>query len=160
MAGSALNTVMAYLAAIVLFRVTGKRTLSQMNAFDFVITLALGSTLASMCLDRSIPLIDGLVVFTLLVSLQLVLTFLSVRVKFLKKAITSQPRLLVYKGEVLWPALKKERVTQEELNMAARRKGLDNIGDIDAIVMETTGKLTVIPRAGKGKTGTLIDVRM
>lgn len=143
---SSVITILAYIFLVVCLRVSGKRTLSKMNAFDFVITIALGSCLATVALDKKITLSDGCLVFFLLIFLQYVLTWLSVRYPRLRGVVTHSPTLLVYRGQVLQHALKKERVNIEELYMAARTKGISNLKEIDAIVMETTGSLTVISK--------------
>lgn len=115
-----------------------------MNAFDFIVTVALGSTLASVALSKSVPLLDGILAFGLLISLQYVLTWLSVRVKAVKKVITSEPVLLLYRGEMLRDEMKKQRITEEEINVAARENGSANLKNIHSIVLETTGTMSVI----------------
>jgi uncharacterized membrane protein YcaP (DUF421 family) len=139
-------TLMAYISIVFLLRISGKRTLSKMNAFDFIVTIALGSALASISTSRDITLAEGLTVFIVLIFMQLIITWVSVRVKILKKIITSQPVMLLYKGEVIGENMKRERVTIEEINNEVRKKGLSNLQDIDIIVLETTGDITIIER--------------
>ena len=71
--------MLAYIALVVLLRVSGKRTLSKMNAFDLVVTVALGSTLATVLLSKNVALLEGVLAFALLIFLQFVITWLSVR---------------------------------------------------------------------------------
>ena len=78
---TALVGICAYFALIVLLRVSGKRILSKMNAFDLVVTVALGSTLASILLSRDTPLAEGVLALALLIFLQFIITWLSVRSK-------------------------------------------------------------------------------
>jgi uncharacterized membrane protein YcaP (DUF421 family) len=137
-------TILAYIAMIFLLRSSGKRTLSKMNAFDFIVTVALGSALAAVSLNKSIALIDGVLAFFLLIFLQYVITWLSVRYKSVKHLITSKPTLLLYKGELLDDALKKERVTIEEIHSAARNGGQADLTKIDVMILESTGEITVI----------------
>jgi uncharacterized membrane protein YcaP (DUF421 family) len=137
-------TFLAYISIVILLRVSGKRTLSKMNAFDFIVTIALGSALASVATSKTVTLADGLVVFGVLIFMQFLLTWLSVRIKSFKKVITSQPSILLYKGEVIDENLKKERITIEEINNALRQKGYSGLSDIDIIVLETTGDITII----------------
>jgi uncharacterized membrane protein YcaP (DUF421 family) len=151
-------TVLAYIAVIFILRITGKRTLSKMNAFDFLVTIALGSSLATVALNKNVALADGVLLFFLLVILQYSITWLSVRVKSLKKIITSKPTLLVYKGRILDDVMKDERITIEELYLAARKKGISKIEHIDAVVLETTGVLTVIESIPDADSETLSDV--
>lgn len=139
-------TILAYVCLITLLRLSGKRTLSQMNAFDFIITIALGSTFATVALNKDVALADGVLAFFLLIFLQYAITALSVRYKFIKNMITSRPALLLYKGELYHDMLKKERITIEEVNVAVRKKGIEELKDVDAIILETAGEITVIPK--------------
>lgn len=77
-------TILAYVALIILLRISGKRTLSKMNAFDFIVTIALGSTLATVLLNKSVSLADGVLALFLLIGLQFLITFFSVRSKSFK----------------------------------------------------------------------------
>jgi uncharacterized membrane protein YcaP (DUF421 family) len=115
-----------------------------MNAFDFVITVALGSTLAAVCLNKNIALIDGMTCFFLLIFLQFILTWLSVRSKMVKNLITSSPTMLVYKGELLEDVMKAERITIEEVKMAARNHGIEDISMVGILILETTGEISII----------------
>lgn len=147
-------TILAYAILIIFLRVSGKRTLSKMNAFDFIVTIALGSSLATVALNKNVPLADGALAFLLLVFLQYMITWISVRKSAFKDLITSQPILLLYKGRLLKDVLKKERVTIEELQMVARKAGVEDLNSIDAIVMETTGDLVVISNLSSDKPQT------
>lgn len=152
-------TILAYVAMIFLLRTSGKRTLSKMNAFDFIITIALGSTLATVSLNKNVALADGVLAFFVLIFLQYLITWLSVRIKKIKKIVTNQPSLLLYRGEILGENLKKERITLEELNVAARKNGISDYKEIDVIVLETTGDFTVIPKLTSNQAETMKNVR-
>lgn len=152
-------TILAYLILIVILRVSGKRTLSKMNAFDFIITIALGSSLATVALNKNVPLADGALAFLLLVYLQYIITWLSVRIKKVKKIVSSQPTLLLYKGEIFSDVLKKERIKIEEIYVAARKKGITELKNIDIIVFETTGDITIIPKVTTNKAETMKNVK-
>jgi uncharacterized membrane protein YcaP (DUF421 family) len=152
-------TIMAYLVMLTFLRVSGKRTLSKMNAFDFIVTVALGSTLANVTLNKDVALVDGALAFFMLIFLQYLLTWLSVRMKSVKNLITSKPTMLLYKGEVLNDALKSERITIEELYMSARQKGIEDLSQIDVIILETTGDITIMPSVERVEAQTLQDVQ-
>jgi len=151
-------TVLAYFSMVFILRASGKRTLSKMNAFDFVVTVALGSSLATVALNTSIALANGVLVFFLLIFLQFLITWLEVRIPGVKKIVTSQPALLLYQGKILPKALKQERVTKEELWMQARKKGFGSLEEVGIIVLETTGDLTLMPKAENLDAQTLQDV--
>jgi uncharacterized membrane protein YcaP (DUF421 family) len=93
--------VLGYVWLVVLLRISGKRTLTKLNAFDLVVTVALGSTLATVLLNKNVALAEGFLAFGLLVFLQYSITFLSVRAPAFKRIIKSEPSLLVHNGEVL-----------------------------------------------------------
>jgi uncharacterized membrane protein YcaP (DUF421 family) len=151
-------TVLAYISIIIFLRFSGKRTLTKMNAFDFIITVALGSSLANVALNKNIALLEGALVFFLFIFLQFFITWLSVRIKVVKRIITSQPVLLLYKGELFDHIRKKERITIEEIYVAARKKGVTELKEIDAIILETTGDLTIIPKLETAEVETLKSV--
>ena len=136
--------VLAYAALVAFLRISGKRTLSKMNAFDLVITVALGSTLATIILDRNITLSEGALARLLLVALQFIIAWLATRWPGFQKLIKSEPRMLVHRGEVLHNALRRERLTVEELEAAARAAGFGELGQVRTIVLETDGSLSVI----------------
>ncbi|MFW6211734.1 MAG: DUF421 domain-containing protein [Spirochaetota bacterium] len=152
-------TILAYLCIVFLLRVTGKRTLSKMNAFDLIVTIGLGSSFATVALNKSIPLADGVAVFFWLIFLQLVVSWLSVRVGIVKRIVTSKPTLLLFRGEVFEDELKRQRITMNELRLAGRQKGVADLQKLDAVVLETTGEITVIPEfEPEGKAETMADV--
>ena len=139
-------TVLAYTLLIFLLRVSGKRTLSKMNAFDLIVTIALGSTLATVMLSKDVALIDGVLAFSLLIFLQYIITYFSARYKAVSHLVKATPTLLVYKGEMLRQVMKKERVAEDEIYAILREKGIGSLSEADAIVLETDGSLTVIKK--------------
>ncbi len=137
----------SYAALIILLRASGKRTLSKMNAFDFVVTVALGSTLATMLLSKDVALAQGALAFALLISLQFIVTWLSVRSKGVARIVKSEPTLLYYRGQMLYSAMKKERVLEDEILSALRSHGHLALADVEAVVLETDGTMSVTPKA-------------
>ena len=138
-------SVSAYAGLILLLRISGKRTLSKMNAFDLVITVAFGSTLASTITSKEVSLAQSLTAMAMLVILQFVVTFLSVRVPVISNIVKGTPSLLFYKGNFLHDALKRERFIEEEIRQAVRTSGAGSIDHVYAVVLETDGTLSVIP---------------
>ncbi len=139
-------TVLGYVTLVIAIRISGKRTLSKMNAFDFIVTIALGSCLAAVSLNKNIALAEGVVVYSTLIGLQFLITFISVRVKKVKAIVSGQPVLLLYKGEILAEVMKKERITMEEIYVAARAQSVSYLHEVEVVVLETTGDITVIPK--------------
>jgi len=150
----------AYVGLILLLRLSGKRTLTKMNAFDLVVTVALGSTLATVLLTKSVALADGLTAFALLIFLQFSITWLSVRSKIVSRLVKAEPRLLVYQGKFLPDALRAERLTEGEILAELRAKGLASVTDAAAVVLETGGDLSVLQQTSSGPQSVLRDVRL
>ncbi|MBD3629954.1 YetF domain-containing protein [Cyclobacterium sp.] len=153
-------TTMGYIAMVFLLRVSGKRTLSKMNAFDFIVTIALGSCLASVALNKNIPLTDGVTAISLFIAFQYLLTWLSVRKKEVKSLITNSPSLLFYKGEFLYEAMKKERITVEEIYRSGRQQGISKLDEVNMVILETTGEITLIQKIHRGTKPTFEDVKV
>jgi len=128
-----------------------------MNAFDLVVTVALGSTFATVLLSKDVTLAEGLLVFVLLCSLQYGVTFLSVRSRRFREVIKSEPALLLRRGEYLRAAMRRERITEDEIRAAVRAAGQSDPVLIDGVVLETDGSLSVI--VGADRPMTLTGVR-
>jgi uncharacterized membrane protein YcaP (DUF421 family) len=148
----------AYLTLLLLLRISGRRTLSKMNAFDLVVTVSLGSTLATILLNKDVALAEGALALALLIGMQFIVTWTSVRVSWFKKLITGEPALLFYQGQHLSAALKHSRVTREEIKAAARAAGFDDLSDIGAIVLETDGSFSVLKKGDERSYSTLQDL--
>lgn len=144
LARTAAVALMAYTLLVVTLRVSGKRTLSKMNAFDLVVTIALGSTLATVILNKSVALADGALAFILLIFFQLAITWLSARFRAVSRLVKAQPSLLLYRGELLRDMMRRERIDEDEIYAVIRQKGLASYKEVDAVVLETDGSLTVI----------------
>ncbi len=149
--------VIVYSALIFLLRVSGKRSLSKWNAFDFVVTIALGSTFASV-LVSNVPLAEGVLAFVLLLALQWIITWSSVRSQAVRRLIKAQPTLLLDRGEYLRKAMKSQRVTESEILAAIRSKGIAAVEDVGAVVLETDGSFSVIEHADHTSRSALSDV--
>jgi uncharacterized membrane protein YcaP (DUF421 family) len=149
----------AYLLLVVVLRLSGKRTLAKLNAFDLVVTVALGSTLATVLLDRNVSLAEGVLALALLVVLQFVVARLSVRVGRVRRLVKSEPTLLLHQGELLHARLEQQRVAPEEVRQAVRSQGIGGLESVEAVVLETDGTLSVIPTGSAGSASALSDVQ-
>ncbi|HRO16368.1 MAG TPA: DUF421 domain-containing protein, partial [Paracoccus sp. (in: a-proteobacteria)] len=127
----------AYAGLVLILRIAGKRALSKMNAFDFAVTVALGSTLASAVLSSDVSVSEALLAFALLCALQFAITFLSVRSRRVQHLIKSEPALLAWHGAMLPDALRRERVTGDEVLAALRASGKATLSSAYAVVLET-----------------------
>jgi uncharacterized membrane protein YcaP (DUF421 family) len=137
---------LAYASLVLLLRISGKRTLSKMNAFDLVVTVALGSTLATVILSRGVALAEGIAAFGLLIGLQFAITWLSVRSAAVSHLVKAEPTLLLYQGRFLPDQLRRTRVLEAEVVSAVRQMGVANLAEVEAVVLETDGSFAVVRR--------------
>jgi uncharacterized membrane protein YcaP (DUF421 family) len=141
---------LAYVALIVTLRASGKRTLAKLNAFDLVVTVALGSVLASILLSADVALAEGITAFLTLVGLQYAVAWGSVRSRRLARLVRSEPTLLVRRGEILHDALRRARVTEAELRTVIRASPHPDPDDVVAVILESDGSFSVIGTAQSG----------
>ncbi len=149
---------LAYASLVLLLRVSGKRTLSKMNAFDLVVTVALGSTLATILLSKDVPLAEGLAAFALLIALQFAVTWSSLRSPVVRRLVKNEPTLLFYRGVMLDAALRRQRVLAEEVRAAIRAQGTAELASVEAVILETDGTFSVLPRTDGPATAAQEDV--
>jgi uncharacterized membrane protein YcaP (DUF421 family) len=129
-----------------------------MNAFDFIVTVALGSIFASTVLAEETPIVEGLTALVLLVSFQYVITSVAVRFPRFRRLIKSDAVLLYYRGEFLEQAMRKARVTRGEIMAAARLENLASMDEVDAVVLENQGSLAIMSRADTGSLSLLESI--
>jgi uncharacterized membrane protein YcaP (DUF421 family) len=151
--------LLAYAALVAVLRTTGKRTLAKLNAFDLVVTVALGSTLATILLSADVALAEGVAAFALLAALQWAVARAALASGAVRGAVKSTPRALLRDGRPDEAALREERVTGDELAAAVRAAGLGSIEGAAWVVLETDGTLSVIARAQAGDGSALRGVR-
>ncbi|NRS88437.1 uncharacterized membrane protein YcaP (DUF421 family) [Flavobacterium sp. 7E] len=137
-------TIIAYPALILILRISGKRTLSKMNAFDLIITIAIGSIFATVILSKDVSLSEGILAFAMLVFFQYLITYFSSRNKKISKLVKSSPTLMAYKGQLLKTNMLDERIDEDEIWAIIRKKGYSALEETVAIVLETDGSLSVI----------------
>ena len=150
---------LAYVVLVTFLRVSGKRTLAKMNAFDLVVTVALGSTLATVLLSKDVALAEGALAFALLIALQFAVTWTSVRLRWVRRLVTGEPQLLLHRGQYLPDALRRARVTEDEILAAIRAAGVASPAQVEAVVLETDGSFSVIEPGKASATSSLDGVR-
>lgn len=135
---------LAYVVLVLFLRISGKRTLTKLNAFDLVVTVALGSTLATVLLSNSVALVEGVLAMALLIFLQFAITWLSIRLPWFKAVIKSEPTLILHDGQFLDGALRDQRVTRDEVLSVLRSQGVSDATKVAAVVLETDGSMSVL----------------
>lgn len=142
----ALCATLSYITLFSFIRISGKRTLAKLTAFDFVVTVTLGSTLSSMMLGKT-TIAEGAVALIIIIALQYLLAYGAKHSKPIEKIVNSRPTLLYYNGEFLDDELLREVITREEIYSAIREFRLYRMEDVEAVVLEINGELTVVKKS-------------
>ena len=138
-----LSGIGIYAAVILFTRIAGKRSFSKMSSFDFAMTVAIGSIIASTLLSKSVTLSEGIVGLALIYALQLSVAFLR-RYKAVTKIVDNSPLLLMDGKNIIQNNLKRAGVTEGDLRSKLREANVLNFSQIRAVVFETTGDISVL----------------
>jgi uncharacterized membrane protein YcaP (DUF421 family) len=148
----------AYLFLLVTLRVSGPRTLSRTNIFDFIISVAVGSAFGRILTAKEVALVEACAAFTLLALLQYGVSFLRVRSTRFAALVNASPCLLYFDGQYLSQALRLARLAESDVQDAVRAKGLGSMSEVEAVVLEAGGELAVI-RKGPGPQELTLSLR-
>lgn len=141
---TALSGVIAYAALIVFLRISGKRTLAKLNAFDLVVTVAIGSTFSAVLTSPDLPLADGLLALALLIGLQYLVAWLTIHSGWFERLVKSRPAAVFLDGEFQKDAMRRERVARDEVLMAARSAGIRDLDRVALVILESDGSLNAM----------------
>ncbi|MDX1640251.1 MAG: DUF421 domain-containing protein [Balneolaceae bacterium] len=137
------STLGIYLSLILFTRLAGVRTFSKMSSFDFAVTVAIGSLIATTILTKSPPLFQAIVAMGMLFIIQI--TIASFReTSFVRNVVDNKPILLMEGPQMLEENMKKAKVTRNDLLGKLREANVTQFSQIKAVVMETTGDISVL----------------
>lgn len=139
-----LTTIGIYLTLITYTRLAGLRSFSKMSGFDFAMTVAIGSLIASTILTKDPPLIQAMVALAMLYVLQITVATLRGKSKSIIYAVDNQPLLLMRGSEILDNNLVKAKVTHDDLRSKLREANVTQLSQVKAVVMEATGDVSVL----------------
>ncbi|WP_432670749.1 DUF421 domain-containing protein [Flavobacterium sp. SM2513] len=144
-------TLLIFIAIILLTRLSGKRSFSKMSSFDFASTIAIGSIIASGILLKDVTPSTAITALTTIFALQTLIAYLR-RFGIIHKIIDNQPLLLMDGSTILVENLKKARVTEDDLRSKLRAANVLDISEVRAVVLESTGNLSVLHTSDKKAT--------
>ena len=137
---------LTYIGIVLILRISAKRTLANMNAFDFIITIAMGSAFGRILTASEVSVSESIVTFLLLASLQFTFSYFDGKSKIFRWLITSQPTLLYYNGEFIEKNMSKEKVLQENIFSALRKQQFGSFKNVEAIILEVNGSISIIKK--------------
>ncbi|GGD83809.1 DUF421 domain-containing protein [Croceicoccus mobilis] len=139
-----------YLLIIVFIRISGKRSTSQMNNFDWIVTVALGSIAASTIILKDTTLVEGGFAIGLLLAMQYVLTSLVRRSDIVSSAVKATPTMLMDEGRFIDEAMRRERISRREVLAAVRKAGITDLDKVAWVTLENDASFSVISKDERG----------
>lgn len=149
----ALSGLGIYLVLLALTRIAGLRSFSKMSSFDFAITVAMGSLLAATILTKSPPLVQGIMGLIVLFGIQYLISRLRRHTGFVARMVDNKPLLLMAGPDVISANLDRARMTEEDLKSKLRLAGVAHPDQVLAVVMESTGDVSVLKRSDTAEGG-------
>ncbi|MFL0251457.1 YetF domain-containing protein [Clostridium neuense] len=143
---TAIRSVVVYIIAMFLARLMGKKLISQMTFFDFVIGVSMGSIIANSIVGQTFTSVSAIVSFIILSVLVIATGYMHIKSFKLRKIINSTPDILIDNGNIVETNMKSNRITISELMMKLREKNIFNIANVEFAIMETDGELSVLPK--------------
>ena len=139
------RTLTVYFALLLTMRLMGKRQLGEMELSEFVVAALIADLASHPLQDMGIPLLNGLVPIAVLFCCEVLIAGLSMRSIRLRTLFFGKPSLLIVKGKINQAEMRRNRFTPDELMQQLRSQGVTEIADIEYAVLETDGKLNLLP---------------
>ena len=152
-----LRSLVVYLFLLLAFRALGKRQVGQLTPFDLVVLLIISNVVQNAIIGPDNSLGGGLIGAAVIFLANYLVVELTFRSKRVRRLLEAQPTLLINNGRILHENLASERVTLDDLNVALRRSGVDDVEQVRVAVLEENGGISVIPRAVGGPGDTRAD---
>lgn len=150
------------LILIILFFITkmmGKKQISELNFFDYVVGITIGSIAADISLDIEKNMIAGIAALFIYGFISYIISFISIKSIWARRFIIGVPTVLVEKGKIIESGLKKSKIDVNDLLMEARENGYFNLDEIDYALMEVNGNISFLPKE-KEKPVTKRDMKI
>lgn len=150
------------LILIILFFITkmmGKKQISELNFFDYVVGITIGSIAADISLDIEKDMLAGIAALFIYGFISYIISFVSIKSILARRFFIGVPTVLVEKGKIIESGLKKSKIDVNDLLMVARENGYFNLDEIDYALMEVNGNISFLPKE-KEKPVTKKDMKI
>ena len=159
MATTFVRTLIVYIIVLIAVRLMGKREIGQLQPFELVVIIIIADVASVPMENINIPLLQGIIPISALLVGQLIFSYLNIKIPYFHKIFTGKATVLIEKGKILEENLKKQRYSLEGLLEQMRVAGYPNIMDVDYAILETSGEISVIPKAEKNNV-TVSDLKL
>lgn len=144
-----LRTVFIYFFILLMMRLMGKREIGKLSVFDLIVSFMIADLSAMIIEDEKLEIIVGITPILTIVILQIVLSFIMLKNKSIRKLIDGEPTVIVKDGQILDRVMAKSRYNLDDLMMQLREKNIASVSDVEYAILETSGKLSVFPKTEK-----------
>ncbi len=141
-----LRCTVVYVVLLVALRLTGKRQLGQFTPFDFAVLLIVSNAVQNAMIGPDTSLVGGILGAATLLGLNYLLSVLSVRFNVLGHEVLGEPTLLINEGHLVTANLQRERVNPDDVLMAMREHGVEDIAQVKHAILETDGSISVVSK--------------
>lgn len=138
------STIITFVLLLASLRIFGNRSVSNMSIQDVITSFTIGSTVSSTMILKDVTIINGFLAITLLLSLQFLVSKIISKWSFFSKFINPPPKVLFLKGDFLEDAMKKSRVTKEDIYSAIRTQARCSSDKVFAVLLESNGDISVV----------------
>ncbi len=153
------RTIITYILLIGAMRLMGKRQLGELELSEFVITMLLSELASIPIADNTIPLTFSLLPIIVLLSLEVIVSFVAIKNRKMKKIIGGSPSIIINKGKICKSEMEKVRISLDELLAQLRIKDISDISDVEYAILEENGQISVIPKM-HARNATLGDLNI
>ncbi|ACX52581.1 protein of unknown function DUF421 [Ammonifex degensii KC4] len=141
------RTVLIYFVVLVMMRLMGKREIAQLSPFDFAVAIMIAEVAVLPMESLEIPLFRGLLPLLILTVLEIGFSYLSLHSRWLRRLVYGEPQLVIWEGKVLHREMRRARYNLDDLLAQLREKGYHDPSEVACAVLESSGRLSVIPRS-------------
>lgn len=143
----AYRTVFLYFFLLFILRIMGKREIGNLSSFDIVVFFVISELFSLSLNDLSNSILHSILPILIIVTLQIITAFLSLKSKKIREVAEGKQRYIIYKGKIDINAMKKERYSIDDLMSQIYQKGYVSPREIDYAILDDTGKLLIIKKS-------------
>jgi uncharacterized membrane protein YcaP (DUF421 family) len=143
------RTLVLYAVILTIFRVMGKREIGELSLLDLVVFMMIAEMAAIAIENNDEPIIKSLVPMLLLVGVQFILAYISLKSKRFRLLVDGKPSIIINKGKIDEHEMRKQRYNFDDLLLQLREDGVSDIEDVDYAILETSGKLSIFKKGEK-----------
>lgn len=144
-----IRSLISFIVLLLLTRLMGKRQVSQLTFFDYIVGITIGSIAAEMSFDQNVRIINGITSLLIWGLIPFILAIISLKSRIFQQLIDGKPTIIIKNGEILEKSMKKVFLSIEELMLLLREKNIFKISDVEIAILETNGQLSVLKKTSQ-----------